>query len=340
LCDCRAALVTDLGAAAPEARDTTTAVPTGGISVNDSGMVAGTEGREDGSICAFLWRPDVGKAYFGALDDRVSAMNAAGDVAVAHHEAGTLVVHLYPFDAALAGGAPINLGPLGESGDSSVAWSLNANRVAVGEARGAAGTADRRRAAAFSTADNPYPGGTIVASSIGDGAVAWSVSDSGAIAGAISVGAEENPHTIPFQGQIGASSIRLIMLPAERSFGTAWSVNDVGTIVGAAYGDGARHAFKFEHGEFVDLVPGEFASTAYSLDLAGDAVGYVLPLGMHRSVAALFLQDGMVADLNAVPGVDSSWHLLNAQAVSPNGRFIVGYGERGGVLHCFRLQLR
>ena len=102
-------------------------------------------------------------------------------------------------------------------------------------------------------------------------------------------------------------------------------INDQGQIVGWSWNENDRaEAFVWSQGNMVGLGNlGGFSSYAQDINEHGDIVGSWSPDGFTR--LAFVIQNGIMADLNALIDPLSGWSLVEANAINDSG-CIVGFG--------------
>lgn len=171
----------------------------------------------------------------------------------------------------------------------------------------------------------PTPGGYQTA--------AYGISDTGQIVGAAVCTPTQCSGLNP--PVLWASPGSFQLLPAS---GTAYAINDAGTVVGAT--QGPQGAWKWSaSGGFQALANlGGQNAGAYDINAAGYAVGQAFPQGSNGTHAVVWSPDGQVTDLNTLVTDLTGWEeLFSATGINDFGQ-IVGYGSlTGGGEHAFLL---
>ena len=134
--------------------------------------------------------------------------------------------------------------------------------------------------------------------------------------------------------KMGFANIQFLDTP-EGYVSAAEKVSDAGSIiVGAAYifvGYYEYHAIRWYNGVWEDL--GTLGGNAWAWDVSADGsriVGSAYDANGQQS--AFLWENGVMSDLNVIYDSLLSWNsrLWTANAISPDGRFIVGAGKRTG----------
>jgi probable HAF family extracellular repeat protein len=227
--------------------------------VNPAGTVVGSFGREENAIFAFKWEKGVIRRLsgLGGILDGAADINPAGEV-VGFAQLGT-------------GSHPIH----------AVLWDKQGVVTDLGTLDGG-----------FSFARGINPAGQVVGTS-GTRAFLWAngvMTDLGTLGGNLSSATDINP-----AGQVVGCSGRIDVAIQQHAFlwekgvmtdlGTlggvnscAFGINPAGQVVGEAEtAEGITHAVLWDHGVITDLgaLPGAGRSGAFSINAAGDVVGFV-----------------------------------------------------------------
>jgi len=205
---------------------------------------------------------------------------------------------------------------------SSIAWAINANGDVVGWSTGPNGT----RAFLFTNSgsmvalpglpNRPY-------------AVARDINDTGIVVGSANAGGTDLGHAVLWS----AGSIQDLGTLGTGLYSEAWSVNNLGQVVGWSSSNGGSglsgvHGFLYSNANgLVDLTP--TSDNGYALDIndAGQVTGYKTASGGYH---AFLWQGGSFVDLGVLPGFAHSfgWALNGTGRVTGSSSSASGNSER------------
>ena len=127
-------------------------------------------------------------------------------------------------------------------------------------------------------------------------------------------------------------------LPGGAGSSTAYSINNIGQIVGTSNSPGLNRAVLFSGSSVTDL--GALGGGSYALNInnGGNIVGESYLSGNSGTIHAFLYTGGAMYDLNQrLDSSGTSWSLTSAQAINDNG-WIVGFGTNPtGQTHAFLL---
>jgi len=106
----------------------------------------------------------------------------------------------------------------------------------------------------------------------------------------------------------------------------ARGINDLGTIIGWGFINGAEHAFFYSNGRVTDIGMLQGAATSYALGLnnSNEVVGACS--FRNASSRAFVWRNGSVQDLDDLLPIGSGWELREALGINDSGK-IVGVGS-------------
>ena len=283
----------------------------------DGSVVVGVADNAAGQYRAFRWTAAGGMQDLGTLGGRWSearGISADGSVVVGWADNAAGQYHALRWTA---GRGMQNLGTL-PGGGGSKAWDVSADgSVVVGWAWNAAG---KGRAFRWTEAGGMQDLGTLG----GDGSLAYGVSADGSVVVGWAYNAAGQGRAFRWTAAGGMQDLGT--LGGDRSEASGVSA-DGSVVVGVAWNDaGDRRAFRWtEAGGMQDLgtLPGGGWSEAFGVSADGSVV-----VGGARNAAFRWTAAGGMEDLNLTYAhllTDGS-KLYRANAISPDGRYIVGQG--------------
>jgi len=283
----------------------------------DGSVVVGVADNAAGQYRAFRWTAAGGMQDLGTLGGRWSearGISADGSVVVGWADNAAGQYHALRWTA---GRGMQNLGTL-PGGGGSKAWDVSADgSVVVGWAWNAAG---KGRAFRWTEAGGMQDLGTLG----GDGSLAYGVSADGSVVVGWAYNAAGQGRAFRWTATGGMQDLGT--LGGDRSEASGVSA-DGSVVVGVAWNDaGDRRAFRWtEAGGMQDLgtLPGGGWSEAFGVSADGSVV-----VGGARNAAFRWTAAGGMEDLNLTYAhllTDGS-KLYRANAISPDGRYIVGQG--------------
>lgn len=290
----------------PDAREATA------LAINNSGVIAGRSGRDDGTYVAVMWRNR--KLYsLGTLGGEFSeahGINSSGEiVGAAQVKSGLMHAFLW------SQGRMHDLGTLPD-GFFSYAEAINGGGTITGFSD-AGGATHAFVSTGSSLRDlGPVPGGA--------GSAALAINSGATIVGTSNLDSDAGGVAFVYSGRY----LSIGGFPAKNG-SLAHGINDSGLVVGA-FGHTVRRssAFEWQKGVLTVLQTGK--STPYAVANAinnqGVIAGYYL--GTSESRAVIWVKGKMI-DLDTVIPSDSGWVLLAATAINDNGQ-IVGHGRYDG----------
>ncbi|MGD8453840.1 MAG: PEP-CTERM sorting domain-containing protein [Phycisphaerae bacterium] len=138
----------------------------------------------------------------------------------------------------------------------------------------------------------------------------------------------------------GQTAYELGTIGGAGCFGEAWGINDLGQAVGYSdvVADEYAHATLWDGDDVIDLgTLGGTSSSANGINNSSVVVGYAYTAGGQKR--AFMWEDGVMTDLNDLLPAGSGWVLSNANAISDNGRWIVGQGLYNGQIRGFVMEV-
>ncbi len=164
------------------------------------------------------------------------------------------------------------------------------------------------------------------------------LSDSGLVTGASYFSSNTNQHAFLYNGAMADLGALTTTSGPARDVSIGYDVNDSGQVVGYSYtATGGQHAIISSGGVMTDLgTLSGYESTAYSINNAGQAVGYFSynKSGGGTGYSAFLYSGGTMTDLNGFSGVPDS----NSRAFSINNAGLVtgwAYFPGNGSAHAF-----
>jgi len=284
--------------------------------VSDNGVVVGRSRNAAGQYRAFRWENGV-MQDLGTLPggDRSEAYGVSADGAVVVGYARNAAGQFRAFRWTASGGMQ-DLGTLG--GGSSTAWDVSADgAVVVGGAENAEG---QWRAFRWTAAGGMQDLGTLG----GGYSEAYGVSADGAVVVGVAWNAAGQYRAFRWTASGGMQDLGT--LPGGGRSEARGVSADGSVVVGMAYNAaGYERAFRWRNGVMQDLgtLPGGNRSWAWGVSADGSVV-----VGQGGVRAFRWTASGGMEDLNTTYAslLTNGPYLVLAIAISPDGRYIVGYG--------------
>ena len=286
--------------------------------INNSGQVVGDADGISLTVHGFLWESGTGildLGTFGGAHSHAYAINDTGQVAGwSYNSDGACRAFLWQ-----SGSGMQDLGTLG--GNYSLAYGINNNGQVVGS---------DGHAFLWQSGSGMQDLGTLG----GNYSLAYGINNNGQVVGC-GDGTSFSDHA--FLWENGTAMLDLGTLPGA-SASEARGINDIGQIVGDAYGSGRTHAFLWQsESGMQDLgTLGGGSSSAYAINNSGQVVGQASP-SQGADHAFVWQTDTGMVDLNSLIPASSGWTLVAAHAINDRGQ-IVGEGSSpSGRYHAFLL---